>query len=143
MKKIKKTLFAVCAAGAAACAALAAEKPVVVPAPVKMTVTGGECSANAEPKFVTVASIPPEGYELSVKKDGVTVRSSGAAGAFWIGKLPFGTYYMEETTSPGGYAKPTKYFQFKVDENGVSEMVKTAWTLTNTLTANGPDVPTP
>ena len=80
---MKKTLFAVCAAGAAACAAVAAEKPVIVPAPVKMTVTGGECSANAEPKFVTVASIPPEGYELSVKKDGVTVRSSGAAGAFY------------------------------------------------------------
>ena len=69
--------------------------------------------------------------------------TSGAAGAFWIGKLPYGTYYLEETTSPGGYAKPTKYFQFKVDENGVSEMVATTWTLTNRLTANGPDVPTP
>ena len=83
MKKIKKTLFAVYAAGAAACAAVAAEKPVIVPAPVKMAVTGGECSAKAEPKFVTVSSIPPEGYELSVKKDGVTIRSSGAAGAFY------------------------------------------------------------
>ncbi len=68
---------------------------------------------------------------------------SGVSGAFWIGKLPYGTYYMEETTSPSGYAKPTKYFQFKVDDNGVSEMVETTWTLTNTLTANGPDVPTP
>ena len=76
---------------------------------------------------------------------------SGAGGAFWIGKLPFGTYYLEETVAPvdstttpaTAYPTPTKYFQFKVDENGVSKMVGTAWTPTNTLNADGPDISTP
>ena len=67
-------MLVVCAASAAACAAVAAESPAIVPAPQEMSVTGGECAAKGEPKFETVASIPPEGYELSVKKDGVTIR---------------------------------------------------------------------
>jgi hypothetical protein len=88
-----------------------------------------------------------------VKVDGVPLEKliSGIGGAFWIGKLPFGTYYLEETVAPVDstttpatpYPKPTKYFQFKVDENGVSKMVGTAWTPTNTLNADGPDVPAP
>ena len=90
--------------------------------------------ATGKPKYETLKDLP-----------------SGAAGAFWIGKLPYGTYYLQETAAPGGYTKPTKYFQFKVDENGVSylkttttgEASTTAWTPTNTLTANGPDVPAP
>ena len=83
MKTIQKSLFVVCAAGAAACAAVAADGVAVVPAPREMSVTGGECAAKGGPKFETVASIPPEGYEISVTKDGVTVRSSDAAGAFY------------------------------------------------------------
>ena len=55
----------------------------IIPAPREMSVTGGECAAKCKPKFEQVASIPPEGYELSVKKDGVTIRSSDAAGAFY------------------------------------------------------------
>ncbi|GEM_PF-6424072 len=50
---------------------------------------------------------------------------SGAAGAFWIGELPYGTYYLEETaapTSPNTYSKPSTYFVLKVDANGVTQM---------------------
>ena len=59
------------------------EKLAIIPAPQKMTVTGGECHPKAEPKVETVASIPPEGYELSITKDGVTIRSSDDAGTFY------------------------------------------------------------
>ena len=59
---------------------------------------------------------------------------SGVGGAFWIGKLPFGTYYMEEFDSDAATAAITKYFKFKVDENGVSKPEGTdSWTLTNKL----------
>ena len=59
------------------------EKLAIIPAPQKMTVTGGECRTKAAPKFEKVASIPPEGYEISITKNGVTVRSSDDAGAFY------------------------------------------------------------
>ncbi len=59
------------------------EKLAIIPAPQKMTVTGGECHTKAEPKVEKVASIPPEGYELSITKDSVTIRSSDDAGAFY------------------------------------------------------------
>lgn len=55
----------------------------IIPAPQKMSVTGGECHTKAEPKVEKVASIPPEGYELSITKDGVTIRCSDDAGAFY------------------------------------------------------------
>ena len=83
MKTIQKSMLVVCAASAAAYAAVAAEGPAVVPAPCEMSLTGGECTAKGEPKFETVVSIPPEGYALSVTKDGVTIRSFDAAGAFY------------------------------------------------------------
>ena len=57
---------------------------------------------------------------------------SGASGAYFIGKLPFGTYYMEETEAASGYTKPTHYFVFKVDENGVTQMGTTTWETTTT-----------
>ena len=71
-----------------------------------------------------------------VKVDGVPLEKlkSGVGGAFWIGKLPFGTYYMEEFDSDAATAAITKYFKFKVDENGVSKPEGTdGWTLTNKL----------
>ena len=79
-----------------------------------------------------------------VKVDGVPLEKlkSGVGGAFWIGKLPFGTYYMEEFDSDAATATITKYFKFKVDENGVSKPEGTdGWTLTNKLDESTPPLP--
>ena len=46
---------------------------------------------------------------------------SGENGVFWIGTLPFGTYYMEEKKVAEGYKEPTHYFVFTVSETGVTE----------------------
>ena len=59
------------------------EKLAIIPAPQKMSVTGGECRLKGAPKIEKVASIPPEGYELSITKGGVTIRCSDDAGAFY------------------------------------------------------------
>ncbi len=61
------------------------EKLAIIPAPQKMTVTSGRVAlvATAAPKVEKVASIPPEGYELSITKGGVTIRCSDDAGAFY------------------------------------------------------------
>jgi hexosaminidase len=61
------------------------EKLAIIPAPQKMTVTGGRVAlvATAVPKVEKKASIPPEGYELSITKGGVTIRCSDDAGAFY------------------------------------------------------------
>ena len=55
----------------------------LIPAPREMTVTGGACPCATAPKVEVVASIPPEGYELSVRRDGVTIRHSDEAGLFY------------------------------------------------------------
>ena len=50
---------------------------------------------------------------------------SGVSGAFWIGKLPYGTYYLHEThvpTTPKAYNKLStndNWFILTVNENGV------------------------
>jgi hypothetical protein len=44
---------------------------------------------------------------------------SGAAGAFWIGWLPSGIYYMQET-APEGYKQPEKRVRLRVDADGVT-----------------------
>ena len=63
------TLLASCA-----CAAMP-RTATIIPAPREMTVTGGEYWAKKPPKYEKVASIPPEGYELSITKDGMTIRT--------------------------------------------------------------------
>ena len=67
---------------------------------------------------------------------------SGNGGAFYIGKLPYGTYYMKETTVPDDYVEPDKLYEFKVDADGVKEMKESAssFTLTNELRPNASDV---
>ena len=74
---------------------------------------------------------------------------SGNAGVFWIGKLPYGTYYMAETENPDHYVKPTHYIVFRVDENGVScseektgegGVTTTEWKTTNTVSESTKDV---
>ena len=71
------------------------------------------------------------------------------AGVFWIGKLPYGTYYMAETQNPDHYVKPTHYIVFRVDENGVScseektgegGVTTTEWKTTNTVSESTKDV---
>jgi len=59
------------------------EKLAIIPAPQKMSVTGGECRLKGAPKVEKVASIPPEGYEISITKGGVTIRCCDDAGAFY------------------------------------------------------------
>ena len=46
------------------------------------------------------------------------LRSSGS-GVIWIGELPYGTYFLEETTAPSGYSKG--WFYLIVDDSGIYE----------------------
>ena len=71
------------AAIAAASAAFAA--PMLIPAPREMSVTGGRVALAAAdaPNVEVVASIPPEGYELSIATNAVTIRHSVDAGLFY------------------------------------------------------------
>ena len=55
----------------------------IIPAPQEMRVTEGEYRAKKPPKMEKVASIPPEGYELSIRPDGMTIRHSDDAGAYY------------------------------------------------------------
>lgn len=56
-------------------------------------------------------------------------KSSGAAGVFWIGKLPYGIYYLHETVVPTGYKDVTEDgagngFILTVSEDGVGRLQK-------------------
>ena len=79
-----RTLIAVVSALASALA-FAAENPLVslIPMPHELRATGGECRKPDAPKVEAVATIPPEGYELSIAPDGVTIRHSDDAGLFY------------------------------------------------------------
>ena len=67
----------------------AAADPALVPAPRRMTVTGGVYAAPVADaagiaiRQETDAGVPAEGYRLSVTTAGVTVVSSDAAGSFY------------------------------------------------------------
>jgi len=45
--------------------------------------------------------------------------SSKYSGAYWMGELPCGTYYIEETTTPSKYIEPTHFFVMEVTDSGV------------------------
>ena len=55
----------------------------IIPVPQEMRATGGEYWAKKPPKLEKVTSIPPEGYELSIRPDGMTIRYSDDAGAYY------------------------------------------------------------
>ena len=55
----------------------------LIPAPREMRVTGGGYWATKPPTMEKVAGIPPEGYELSIRPDGMTIRYSAEPGAFY------------------------------------------------------------
>ena len=69
----------------ASCPAFAAmpRTATIIPAPREMSVTGGEYWVRTPPKMEQVASIPPEGYELSVTTNGMMIRYSDDAGAYY------------------------------------------------------------
>ena len=58
-------------------------KPVLVPMPREVTWREGTCPASAPVAERRDASVPKEGYRLTVAADGITVVSSDAAGAFY------------------------------------------------------------
>ena len=77
---MKKMLLAIIVASGAALTLLA--KLELVPMPREVKVSDGECRKSDAPKAEAVAMIPPEGYELSIMPDGVTIRHSDDAGLF-------------------------------------------------------------
>jgi hexosaminidase len=60
-----------------------AARAAIIPAPRQVTWREGVCQSTRAPVVETVASLPPEGYELSVRPNGVTIRAADAAGAFY------------------------------------------------------------
>lgn len=78
---MKKLLFAMMVASGAAMSLSA--KRDLIPMPREVKVSGGECRAIDGPRVEIAATIPPEGYELSITPDGVTIRYSDDAGLFY------------------------------------------------------------
>ena len=55
----------------------------LIPAPREIRATGGEYLDKKPPKLEKVSGLPPEGYELSITTNGITIRHSDDAGAFY------------------------------------------------------------
>lgn len=55
----------------------------LVPQPARLVEGTGTCPTGAVVRVVTDASVPPEGYRLSVRPDGIRITSSDAAGRFY------------------------------------------------------------
>ena len=73
------------AASQASALSLAEGEPLasLVPMPREVKAFDGECRAIDGPRVEIAATIPPEGYELSIAPDGVTIRYSDDAGLFY------------------------------------------------------------
>lgn len=78
---MKKMLFAMMVASGAAMSLSA--KLDLIPMPREVKTLDGECRAFDGPRVEIAATIPPEGYELSITPDGVTIRHSDDAGLFY------------------------------------------------------------
>ncbi|MBO7655116.1 MAG: beta-N-acetylhexosaminidase [Kiritimatiellae bacterium] len=74
----------------------------LVPRPEKVVENAGTC-VKPEIRYETDASIPAEGYRLSVKPEGITVVSSDAAGKYYAGVT------LAQMKVPGGKGKPDAY----------------------------------
>ena len=61
----------------------------IIPAPREMRVTGGEYWATKPPKMEKVDGIPREGYEISIITNGITIRHSDDAGAYYANMTLF------------------------------------------------------
>ena len=64
---------------------------------------------------------------------------SDESGVFFVGRLPYGTYFLEEYEAPSGHSKPTHYFVFQVTAEGVKGLKSNdggedTFEITNTLT---------
>ena len=59
------------------------QNATLIPAPREIRATGGEYLEKKPPKLEKVAGLPPEGYELSITTNGITIRHSDDAGAFY------------------------------------------------------------
>ena len=81
-----KTIKCAAVATVLSVGALAGAMPktaTLIPAPREIRATGGEYWDKKPPKLEKVAGLPPEGYELSITTNGITIRHSDDAGAFY------------------------------------------------------------
>ena len=76
---------------AGASAAAVPKTAMLIPAPREIRATGGEYWEKKTPKLEKVAGLPPEGYELSITTNGITIRHSDDAGAYYAKMTLFHT----------------------------------------------------
>ena len=98
---MKKMLLAIIVASGVSLTLFA--KLDLIPMPREVNVTGGACRKLDAPKVETVATIPSEGYELSIAPDGVTIRHSDGAGLFYAKKT------LAQLATKDAKGNPTSY----------------------------------
>src|SRR5574344_1142523 len=81
MREAPKSVLGLLMVALSLSAAVAAS-PVLVPAPRKMALTGGETTRTNVTR-VTKAGLPAEGYTLAITPQGVTVEAADDAGFFY------------------------------------------------------------
>ena len=65
----------------------------------------------------------PDGTTVATRANGDPLENivSNGSGAFYVGEMYYGTYYVKETVAPDGYTRPgaTYYYILTVDADGV------------------------